>query len=119
MPYVDGYVIPIAKKNVAAYVRMAKKASKIFKEHGALEFRECVGEDLNASWGTPYTRLLKLKRNETLFFSWVVYKSRAARDQANKKVMADPRLAAMMDEAAMPFDMKRMSVGGFKVMVEA
>jgi uncharacterized protein YbaA (DUF1428 family) len=119
MRYVDGYVLPVPKKNVQAYRRMAQKAGRIWREHGALEFRECVGDDLNVKLGVPFPRVIKLKRGETVFFSWVVYKSRADRDRVNAKVLKDPRLAKMMDAGPMPFDHKRMVYGGFKVLVDA
>jgi len=119
MRYVDGYVLPVPKKNVQAYRRMAQKAGRIWREHGALEFRECVGDDLNVQMGIPFPRMIRLKRGETVFFSWVVFKSRAQRDRVNTKVMNDPRLAKMMDPKAMPFDFKRMVYGGFKVLVDA
>jgi uncharacterized protein YbaA (DUF1428 family) len=95
---------------------MARKGKKIFLEHGALEFRECVGEDLKTKFGVPFTKMVKAKAGETVVFSWVVYKSRRHRDRVNAKVMSDPRLAGM-DPAAMPFDMGRMAVGGFDVIV--
>ena len=117
MPYVDGYVIPLPKKFVKAYVKMAKKASKLWLDHGALEFRECVGDDLKSPYGTPFTKRMQLKPTETVFFSWVVYRSKAQRNAVNKKVMKDPRMKKMM-EAVMPFDTKRMAYGGFKVMVD-
>ncbi len=116
MPYVDGYLIPIPKKNVAAYRRMALKASKIWKEYGALEFRECAGDDLAAK--SRFRKMARLKPGETVLFSWVVYTSRAHRDRVNAKVMKDPRIARMMT-ADMPFDVKRMASGGFKVLVDA
>jgi uncharacterized protein YbaA (DUF1428 family) len=119
MRYVDGYVLPVPKKNLQAYRRMAQKAGRIWREHGALEYRECVGDDLKVKWGTPFPRLTKLQRGETVVFSWIVFKSRAHRDRVNAKVMKDPRLAAMMDAKAMPFDAKRMVYGGFKVLVDA
>jgi uncharacterized protein YbaA (DUF1428 family) len=119
MRYVDGYVLPVPKKNVQAYRRIAQKAGRIWREHGALEFRECVGDDLNVKMGMPFPRMIKLKRGETVFFSWIVFKSRAHRDGVNAKVMKDPRLAKMMDQKSMPFDVKRMSYGGFKVLVDA
>ena len=115
MPYVDGFVIPIPKKNLAAYRRMALKASKIFKEHGALEFRECAADDLKKSL---FPKMAGLRKGETVVFSWVVYKSKAERNRANAKIMKDPRLAAMMTGDS-PFDMKRMAMGGFKVLVDA
>jgi uncharacterized protein YbaA (DUF1428 family) len=119
MRYVDGFVLAVPKKNVPAYRRMARQAGKIWREHGALEFRECVGDDLNVKMGLPFPRLSKLKRGETVFFSWITYKSRAHRDAVNKQVMKDPRMAKMMNDRAMPFDVKRMAYGGFKVLVDA
>ncbi len=116
--YVDGYVIPVPKKSVNAYRREAQKAGKIWRDHGALEFRECVGDDLNVKMGLPFPRGIKIKPGETVIFSWIVYKSRAHRDSVNKKVMKDPRLVKMMDQP-MPFDVKRMLYGGFKMIVEA
>jgi len=116
--YVDGYVIPVPKKSVNAYRREAQKAGKIWRDHGALEFRECVGDDLNVKMGLPFPRGIKIKPGETVIFSWIVYKSRAHRDSVNKKVMKDPRLLKMMDQP-MPFDAKRMLYGGFKTIVEA
>ncbi len=118
MKYIDGFVLPIPKKNLDAYRRMARKAGKIWREHGALEYRECIGDDLNVQFGVPYTKLLKLKPGETVFYSWIVYKSRAHRDKVNAKVMKDPRLTCSMDSKAMPFDIKRMAYGGFKVFVD-
>jgi uncharacterized protein YbaA (DUF1428 family) len=111
--------LPVPKKNVQAYRRMAQKAGRIWREHGALEFRECVGDDLNVQMGIPFPRMIRLKRGETVVFSWIVFKSRAHRDRVNTKVMKDPRLAKMMDPKAMPFDFKRMVCGGFTVLVDA
>jgi uncharacterized protein YbaA (DUF1428 family) len=120
MAYVDGFVLPVPKKNMAAYRRLAKQACKIWREHGALEYRECVGDDLKVKGGPlPFPRLAKLKPGETVCFSWIVYKSRAHRDRVNAKVMKDPRIAKMMATKAPPFDCKRMAYGGFKVLVEA
>ncbi|MEX0777995.1 MAG: DUF1428 domain-containing protein [Phycisphaeraceae bacterium] len=119
MPYVDGFLVPVPKKSVAAYRRMAKAAGKVWREHGALEFRECVGDDLNIKGMLSFSRLNNVKRDETVMFSWIVYKSRADRDRVNAKVMNDPRLAKMMAGKAMPFDVKRMAYGGFKVLVDA
>jgi uncharacterized protein YbaA (DUF1428 family) len=118
MKYVDGYVLPVPKKNLPAYRRMALKAGKVWREHGALEFRECVGDDLKTKKVKSFPQLVKPKRGETVVFSWIVFKSRAHRDAVNAKVMKDPRLAKMMDMKAMPFDSKRMAYGGFKVIVE-
>ncbi len=118
--YVDGFVLPIPKKNMEAYRRMAAKAGKVWRDHGALEYRECVGDDLNVkNMGTGFPRQIKTKPGETVVFSWIVYKSRAHRDSVNKKVMKDPRIASMMNEKPVPFDVKRMLYGGFKVLVEA
>jgi len=116
--YVDGYVMPLPKKHIETYRRIAQKAGKIWREHGALEYRECVGEDLKSKYGVPFPRLAKTKPNETVVFAWVVYKSRAHRDRVNAKVMKDPRLTGM-DMKSMPFDMKRMTYGGFQVLVDA
>lgn len=118
MPYVDGFVLPVPKKNLDAYRRIARKAGKIWREHDALEYRECVGDDLDLKMGLPFPRLVNPRRGETVVISWIVYKSRAHRDRVNAKVMKDPRLAGMMDPKAMPFDVKRMSYGGFKVLVD-
>jgi uncharacterized protein YbaA (DUF1428 family) len=111
--------LPVPKKNLKAYVGMAKKAGKVWRDHGALEYRECAGDDLDVKFGVPFTRSVKLKPGETVVFSWIVFKSRAHRDRVNAKVMKDPRLAKMMDPKAMPFDCKRMVYGGFKVLVDA
>ena len=117
MQYVDGFVVPVPKKNLPAYRRMAKEAGKVWRDHGALEFREFVAEDVKVGKWTSFPRSVKLKPGETVIFSWIVYKSRAHRDRVNAKVMKDPRLAKMMDPTAMPFDGKRMIYGGFKVFV--
>jgi uncharacterized protein YbaA (DUF1428 family) len=119
MPYVDGFVVPVPKKNLTAYRRMAQKAGKIWREHGALEFREAVADDVAVGKLTSFPRSVKLKASETVVFSWIVFRSRKDRDRVNAKVMKDPRLAKMMDVKAMPFDAKRMIYGGFKVLVEA
>ena len=119
MAYVDGFVIPIRRKNLPAYRRMARLAGKVWREHGAVEFRECVGEDLKVKGAVPFTRLARLKPGETVLFSWIVYRSRRHRDRVNAKVMRDPRLAKMMSGAsAVPFDTRRMSYGGFSVLVD-
>jgi uncharacterized protein YbaA (DUF1428 family) len=119
MRYVDGYVLPVPKKNVAAYRRMAQKAGKVWRDHGALEFIECVADDVKRGKRTSFPQSVKLKPGEMVVFSWIVFKSRAHRDRVNAKVMKDPRLANMMDPKAMPFDGKRMFWGGFKVLVDA
>jgi uncharacterized protein YbaA (DUF1428 family) len=118
MSYVDGFVAPVPKKNLAAYKRMARKAGKIWREHGALEYRECVADDVKPGKITSFPQSVKLKADEVVVFSWIVYASRRERDRVNKKVMSDPRLAAMMDPKSMPFDGKRMFWGGFKPMIE-
>jgi len=117
--YVDGYVLPVSKKNVDAYRRMAQKAGKVWREHGALEYRECVGDDLKVKWGALFPRVVRARPGETVVFSWIVFKSRVHRDRVNAKVMKDARLAKMMDPKSMPFDVKRMVYGGFKVIVAA
>jgi uncharacterized protein YbaA (DUF1428 family) len=116
MTYVDGFVIPVPKRQLAAYKKISAKAGKIWKEFGALDYKECVGDDLAIKWGMPFLKLVKAKPGETVVFSWITYKSKAQRDRINAKVMKDPRLK--MDPATMPFDTKRMSHGGFKVFVD-
>jgi uncharacterized protein YbaA (DUF1428 family) len=118
MRYVDGFVIPIPKKDLDAYRRIARQAGKVWMELGALEYRECVGEDLASQMGVPFARLTRAKKGETVLFSWIVYKSRAHRDRVNAKVMKDPRIAKMMQPGASPFDIKRMTYGGFEVLVD-
>jgi uncharacterized protein YbaA (DUF1428 family) len=118
MPYVDGFLLVVPKKNLPAYRRMAQMAGKIWKEHGALEFRECAGDDLNVKMGVPFPKIAKVKPGETVVFSWIVYKSKQHRDRVNAKVMADPRLTESMEGKKMPFDVKRMAYGGFKVLVD-
>ncbi|HSD36413.1 MAG TPA: DUF1428 domain-containing protein [Rhodocyclaceae bacterium] len=118
MSYVDGFVLPLPKKNLAAYRRMAKKAGEVWMEHGALSYVECVGDDTPVGKLTSFPRSVKLKEDEIVVFSWVVYKSRKDRDRITKKVMADPRLAAMMDPEKSPFDFKRIIFGGFKKLIE-
>ncbi len=119
MAYVDGYVLPIATKHLAAYRRLATLAGKVWREHGALEYRECVGDDLAVKMLMPFPRAMKIKRGETVVFAWIVFNSRAQRDRVNAKVMKDPRLPASMKDKPMPFDVKRMMYGGFKVLVAA
>ena len=119
MTYVDGFLLPVPKKNLAAYRRIAARAGKIWREHGALEFRECVGDDLRPKFARSFSRGVRLQRGETVMFSWIVFKSRAHRDRVNAKVMKDPRISKDMETSKMPFDVKRMFYGGFKVLVEA
>ncbi len=118
MHYVDGYVLPVPKKNIQAYRRLALMASKVWREHGALEYRECVGDDLDVKFGVTFPKGIKIKPNETVVFAWIVYKSRAHRDRVNACVMKDPRMANM-GLKTMPFDPNRMLFGGFKMIVEA
>jgi uncharacterized protein YbaA (DUF1428 family) len=118
MAYVDGFVLPVPKSKLDAYRRMARKAGKIWREHGALEYRECLADDVKVGKVTSFPQSVKLKRDETVVFSWIVYRSRAHRDSVNAKVMKDPRLTGMMDPKDMPFDAKRMFWGGFKVVVD-
>lgn len=119
MSYVDGFVLAVPKKKLRAYVRMAKQAGRIWRKHGALDYKECVGDDLKVKMGTPFPRTIKLKPGETVVFSYIVFKSRAHRDRVNAKVMKDPRLADMMDPKDMPLDVERMNYGGFRVLVDA
>ena len=119
MSYVDGFVVPVPKKKVQEYRRLAQRAGKVWREHGALDYREFVADDVKVGKWTSFPRSVKLKRGETVVFSWIVYKSRDHRDRVNAKVMKDKRLAKMMDPKAMPFDAKRMIYGGFKVLIEA
>jgi len=119
MHYVDGYVLPVPKRNLRAYRQIARKAGAVWKDHGALEYRECAGNDLGPKWGVPFPKLLKLKRGETVVFAWIVFKSRRHRDAVNAKVIKDPRMNRMMNPNKPPFDHKRMVYGGFEMMVDA
>jgi uncharacterized protein YbaA (DUF1428 family) len=114
--YVDGFLLPIPKKNIAAYKKISATAGKVWREYGALEYRECVGDDLNAKFGRAFPKQMKLKPGETVVFSWIVYKSKAHRDRVNAKVLDDPRIK--MEGTPMPFDIKRMAYGGFEVLVD-
>ncbi|MEQ9562037.1 MAG: DUF1428 domain-containing protein [Woeseiaceae bacterium] len=116
--YVDGFVLPVPRKNINAYRRLSRTAGKVWREHGALEYIECVADDVKSEKVTSFPQSVKLKRGETVVFAWIVYKSRAHRDRVNAKVMKDPRLGSMMDVKSMPFDSKRMIWGGFKSIVE-
>lgn len=115
--YVDGFVLPVPKDNLAAYKKMARLAGKVWREHGAIEYVECIADDVQSGKLTSFPQSVKLKPDEVVVFSYIVYKSRAHRDRVNKLVMADPRLAAMMDPTSMPFDGKRMFFGGFKELI--
>jgi len=118
MTYVDGFVVPVPKKKVDAYKRLSRRAGKIWREYGALEYRECVADDVPPGKRTSFPRSVEAKRNETVFFSYIVYRSRAQRDRIMKKIMADERLAKMMEGGDPPFDMQRMIYGGFRVVVD-
>ncbi|MGQ0635657.1 MAG: DUF1428 domain-containing protein [Planctomycetaceae bacterium] len=121
MRYVDGYVLPVPKKNVKAFLRMAKLAAIVWRDHGALDYKECVAEDLDTKFGTTFPATLKLKKGETVVFAYIVFKSRADRDRINAKVMEDPRLAmpeTKKKKPQMPFDVKRMVYGGFEALVD-
>jgi uncharacterized protein YbaA (DUF1428 family) len=118
MPYVDGYVLPVPKKNLAKYQLMSRKAGKIWREYGALQYRECVGDDIAIKGMRPFGSTVRLKAGETVIFSYIVYASRKERDRINAQVMNDPRLTAMIDMKNMPFDPKRMAYGGFKMLVD-
>ncbi len=119
MPYVDGFVVPVPRKNIKTYRSLARKAARVWRDHGALEVRECIADDVKVGKWTSFPRSVKLKSGETVVFSYIVYKSRAHRDRVNAKVMKDPRVAKMMNPKAMPFDGKRMIYGGFKGLVDA
>ena len=119
MAYVDGFLTPVPKRKLAEYQRMSRLMGKVWREHGALEFRECAADDVKWGKRTSFPRAVKQKPAETVCFAYIVYKSRAHRDSVNAKVMKDPRLKNMMDPKAMPFDGKRMFWGGFKVIVES
>ena len=116
MPYVDGFVVAVPEKNLAEYKKMARKAGKIWMEHGAVSYIECVGDDVPVGKVTSFTKAVNLKRGETVVFAWITYKSKRDRDAVNKKVMADPRLEMDMKNA--PFDASRMIYGGFKPVIE-
>ena len=117
MKYVDGYVIPLPKKNIKAYQKMSAMAGKVWMDHGALDYKECVAEDMSSKFCPSFTKQLKTKPSETVVFFYIVFKSRAHRDKVNAKVMKDPRLNNMAPKK-MPFDMKRMIYGGFKTIVD-
>ena len=119
MAYVDGFLLPVPRKNLALYRNIARKAGKVWREHGALQYVEAAGDDLDAKFGISFTKTIKVKPDETVVFSWIVFKSRKHRDSVNKKVMNDPRLKKMMEQGPMPFDVKRMAYGGFKFLVDA
>ena len=115
--YVDGFVLAVPRKNIEAYRKMSHAAGQVWRKYGAVEYVEAVGDDLKIKMGVPFPRLARVRPGETVVFSWILYKSRAHRDRVNKKVMKDPRIAAMMNDKKMPFDVKRMAYGGFKTIV--
>jgi uncharacterized protein YbaA (DUF1428 family) len=119
MAYVDGFVVPVPRKNLPAYKKLSKLCGKVWREHGALDYREWIADDVKVGKLTSFPRAVKLKPGEVVLFSWITYKSRAARDRVNAKVMADPRLKEMMDASNAPFDGKRLIYGGFTNLVTA
>jgi uncharacterized protein YbaA (DUF1428 family) len=119
MTYVDGFLLPVPKKNLKKYAVMARAGARVWKKHGALDYKECVGDDLKPPMGMAFPKLVKPKKGETVVFSFITYKSRAHRDAVNKKVMTDPGMLEACKDMEMPFDLKRMCYGGFKVLVEA
>ena len=120
MEYVDGYVVPVKKKGIAAYRRIARRAARVWLDHGALAYRECVAEDMKNQWGMTFPKLTKIKKDETVVFAWIVFKSRKHRDRVNARVMQDPRMNPKdFDPKDMPFDCKRMTYGGFTTIVNA
>jgi uncharacterized protein YbaA (DUF1428 family) len=118
MRYVDGFVLPLPKKNLQAYRSIAQKAGKVWKEHGALQYIEAAGDDLDVKFGLAFPKTIKLKPDETVVISFILYKSRADRDRVNAKVEADPRMKKMMEKGPMPFEIKRMVYGGFQILVD-
>lgn len=118
MAYVDGFVIPLPKDKIEAYKKMARQCSEIWREHGALEFRECIADDVKPGKLTSFPQSVNLEDGETVIFSWILFKSRAHRDEVNDKAMKDPRMAPFMDIATMPFDGKRMIYGGFEMLLD-
>jgi uncharacterized protein YbaA (DUF1428 family) len=118
MPYVDGFLVPVPKKNAARYKKLANAAGKVWMEHGAIGYCECVADDVKPGKYTSFPQGVKLKKGEQVWFSWIVYRSRRDRDRVNAKCMKDPRLAHMMKGGAMPFDARRMVFGGFKMVID-
>jgi uncharacterized protein YbaA (DUF1428 family) len=117
MAYVDGFLLPVPRRKLADYRRIARVAGKIWMEFGALDYRECVGDDVRGKAAAPFGRAIRLKPGEAVVFSWIVYKSKGQRNRVNAKIMKDPRIKAMMDDSKGVFDMKRMAYGGFKSIV--
>ena len=119
MKYVDGFMMAVPKKNLPAYARLARAAGRIWREHGALDYKECAGDDLAVKRGVPFPRQMQIRPDETVVFSYIVFKSRAHRDRVNARVVKDPRVATRCSTAEIPFDAKRMVYGGFTVLAEA
>lgn len=119
MPYVDGFVVPVPKRKIDDYRRIARKAGRIWREHGALDYVECVADDVKPGKQTSFPQSVKLKKGETVVFAYIIYQSRAHRDRVNAKVFKDPRMEKMCDPGNMPFDAGRMFWGGFKMLVRA
>jgi uncharacterized protein YbaA (DUF1428 family) len=117
MTYIDGFVVPILRKNVAAYQRLSRKAEKVWRGYGALDYKECLGDDLKHKGIATFDRAARIRKGETVVFSWILYRSRAHRDRVNAKVMKDPRILKMMDPDPGIFDAKRMVYGGFRTIV--
>ena len=117
MAYVDGFLLPVPRRKLELYRSISRRAGRVWREHGALEYRECAGDDMNLKMSVAFPKLARARSGETVVFSWIVYKSRAHRDRVNARVMKDPRIAKMM-QVPMPFDVKRMAMGGFKVIVD-
>lgn len=115
--YVDGFVLKVERKNLKSYLKLAKLADKVWRDHGAIDYKETVSDDIKTDMGLSFAKLTKQKPSEVIIFSWITYKSKAHRNQVNKKVMKDPRLVDCMDPKTMPFDVKKMSYGGFKIIV--
>jgi uncharacterized protein YbaA (DUF1428 family) len=118
MSYIDGFVIPVKESKLKDYAALSKKAAKVWKKYGALDYKECVGDDLDSPMGLPFPKMVKPKADEVIVFSFIVYKSKTHRNAVNKKVMSDPRIANMCDPKNTPFDVKRMCYGGFKTFVQ-
>ena len=118
MAYVDGFVLPLPKKNLEAYLESARKYGKIWREYGALQYRECIGDDVKPGKLTSFPQAVNLEDGETVVFSWIVYESRAKRDEINDKVMKDPRMVELMKPENLPFDGKRMVYGGFEMRLD-
>lgn len=118
MPYVDGFIVPVPGKNMDAYLEMSRQCAKVWREYGAIQYRECVADDVKVGVHTSFPQAVKLEDGEVVVFSWIVYPSKEVRDSCNEKVMSDPRMKDMMDPAKMPFDGKRLIYGGFEMLID-